>query len=489
MNRFLFTIGLFSLTAIIIAQPIALHPENPHYFIFKGKPMLLITSAEHYGAVLNLDVDYKTYLHTLASHGFNQTRIFSGVYCEGLSNDFKSGRNLKWDEVQNTLSPRPGRLITPWARSDQEGYFNGGNKFVLDRWDDAYFHRLKDFCAKADEKGVIVEIVLFTALYSPELWLYSPLNPVNNINGTEDIPYNEFHLLIHRKLINRQLSMVAKIVEEVNEFDNVYFEICNEPYWLKGIPEYEPSVKEQQFSPEIEAWQTLIARQIVETEKNLPKRHLIAQNVANTYLKVDEVNPTVSILNFHYAFPPAAVGDNYHLQLPIGFDETFDGYHAPNRRREAWAFLLAGGAVYSNLDWSFATDDLTGLGRNPTGRRVSGKEIRDQLQVLKRIMADFDYVHAYPLARSELNGLPDSLQMHGLKIPDKVYLCYFYKEKKIEVNKFSLSLKKGRYKVTFTDPIDGKILSQENILNEQDLLVLKFPPFPDDITLKIERLR
>ena len=55
---FLLIIGLNSL-----AQPISLHPQNPHYFLYKGKPAVLITSAEHYGAVLNADFDYKKYLH------------------------------------------------------------------------------------------------------------------------------------------------------------------------------------------------------------------------------------------------------------------------------------------------------------------------------------------------------------------------------------------------------------------------------------------
>jgi hypothetical protein len=34
--------------------PIALHPQNPHYFLFRSKPTILITSGEHYGALLNL---------------------------------------------------------------------------------------------------------------------------------------------------------------------------------------------------------------------------------------------------------------------------------------------------------------------------------------------------------------------------------------------------------------------------------------------------
>jgi hypothetical protein len=38
-------------------KPLALHPDNPHYFLFRGEPAILITSAEHYGAVLNGDFD------------------------------------------------------------------------------------------------------------------------------------------------------------------------------------------------------------------------------------------------------------------------------------------------------------------------------------------------------------------------------------------------------------------------------------------------
>ena len=42
---------------VATAVPISLHPENPHYFLWRGRPTILITSAEHYGAVMNLDFD------------------------------------------------------------------------------------------------------------------------------------------------------------------------------------------------------------------------------------------------------------------------------------------------------------------------------------------------------------------------------------------------------------------------------------------------
>lgn len=477
------------LPVILIGQPIQIHPDNSHYFLFKKKPAVLISSAEHYGAVLNLDFDYDTYLDVLAEHGFNQTRVFSGVYCENNEDMFLSNNVIAWEKVQNTLSPRPGKLIAPWARSSEHGYHNGGNKFDLDHWDENYFQRLKDFCQKAGKKEIVVEIVLFTAFYKPDFWLNSPLNPANNINGTENIVYNEFHLLQNKQLIDRQLKMVTRIVEELNHFENIYFEICNEPYWLPGIPEVESSIKEQQFLPEIEKWQELIVTQIVETEKKLPKRHMIAQNIANTYHKLKDVNPEVSVLNFHYAFPPAVVTDNYHHQRPISFDETLEGQNARNRRQEAWAFMLSGGAVYSNLDWSFAIDDARGLGRNVNGKRISGKEVREQLHVLKETFGKFDFINARPIAEDECRLVPETIRMHGLKIPHKSYLCYFYKIKPGKAGKLSLPLEKGDYTITFIHPLDGKIISKKRFSHARDRLELEMPEFSDDITLQIVRNR
>ena len=62
-------------------QPIRLHPENPHYFLYRGKAIALVSSAEHYGAVINGDFDYHRYLRALAAAGMNYTRLFGGVLC------------------------------------------------------------------------------------------------------------------------------------------------------------------------------------------------------------------------------------------------------------------------------------------------------------------------------------------------------------------------------------------------------------------------
>jgi hypothetical protein len=59
--------------------PIELLKENPHYFLWRGKPTVLITSAEHYASVFNRDFDYDKYLDALQSYGFNHTRTSTGI--------------------------------------------------------------------------------------------------------------------------------------------------------------------------------------------------------------------------------------------------------------------------------------------------------------------------------------------------------------------------------------------------------------------------
>jgi len=129
-------IPLFLGVAAIAAstsEPLKLHPANPHYFLWRGKPTILITAGEHYGAVLNLDFDYKTYLKALQSNKLNLTRTFPGAYVEPATAFKIAG---------NTLAPAPGRFICPWARSSEPGYANGGNKIDLTKWGEASFRRL-----------------------------------------------------------------------------------------------------------------------------------------------------------------------------------------------------------------------------------------------------------------------------------------------------------------------------------------------------------
>jgi hypothetical protein len=367
------------------AEPLRLHPENPHYFLFRGKPTVLVGSTEHYGSVINPDFDYVTYLDTIQKAGLNLTRTVNGLMFEAVDAELWRGGH------QNPLAPRPGRYLGPWARSDQPGYFAGGNKFDLTRWDEAYFKRLRDFVRAAHARGIIVEFNAFYSMYAegPKngCWVLNPLNERNNINAVGKIPWNRYCTMDDLTVVSYQAELLRRTLRELNEFDNVYYEIVDEPYFSGAT------------TAETAAWQDYLIDVFVETERSLPQRHLIAWNYANDHSLERKVNPHVSVMNFHYCTPPSAVPLNWQHNRVIGFDETLgvSGVIAPDRRREAWAFFFSGGATYDNLDPSFATDDPTGSGKvkQPDGT-FDGREVRAQLGILLRSMQEIDFIHMGP---------------------------------------------------------------------------------------------
>ena len=309
---------------------LSLHPENNHYFLFRGNPVILVGSTEHYGAVMNLDFDYVKYLDELAQYGLSVTRTFSGIYVEPQG---------AFGIEKNTLAPASGRFICPWARSNQPGYNGGGNKFDLTKWDTAYFVRLKDFIREAGKRDIIVELDLFSNFYDTIQWKLSPVYFENNINNLEIIrDHKEVLSLRHPELLSIQEEMVMKILEECNQFDNLYYEVCNEPYFgdLEAL----------------DAWEEHMTSFIDSIERELPLQHLISQNIQNGKFKIVNPHPAVSVFNFHYAKPPETVEMNFGLNKPIGDNETgFSGIGDAHYRTEGWDFLTAGGALYNNLDY------------------------------------------------------------------------------------------------------------------------------------------
>ncbi|MBN2093662.1 cellulase family glycosylhydrolase [candidate division KSB1 bacterium] len=361
----IYSLTLINLILVILLQscsnqePLQLHPQNPHYFLFKGEPTILVGSTEHYGAVMNLDFNYARYLETLKNDKLNLTRTFSGIYVE-----HPGAFNIS----RNTLAPAPDRYICPWKRSAEPGYQNGGNKFDLNQWDENYFHRLKDFVQQADKNGVVVEMTLFSSIYSDTQWNLCPLNPVNNINNLDKISWQEFLSLKHPNYLIYQEKMVRKIVEELKDFDNLYYEICNEPYITGNLSE----------------WEAFIANIIQNAEKNFDKKHLISQNIQNGFKLIENPNPAVSIFNFHYA-KIATVTQNYALNKPIGDNETgFKGTSDAPYRIEAWNFMLSGGSLFNHLDYSFAVGYEDGTFQYPESQPGGGNpQLRKQFALIK----------------------------------------------------------------------------------------------------------
>jgi hypothetical protein len=455
------------------AEPIRLHPDNPHYFQWRGQPVVLITSAEHYGALLNLDFDYIKYLDTLARDGLNLTRVFSGAYCENPT---------AFNITRNTLAPHEGRLIAPWARSDTPGYANGGNKFDLTRWDDAYFRRLKDLVAQAARRGIVIEFTFFCPFYKDEMWLRSPMHADNNINGLGATRRESVYTLDrHGGLLAVQEAMVRRIVSELADADNVLWEICNEPY----------TGKEQRLAAL--DWEHHIADVIVEAERGRPGARtatakLITQNISNGRKRIENPHPAVSVFNFHYAHPPDAVLMNYALNKVIGDNETgFKGTADAHYRMEAWEFLLAGGGLYNNLDYSFAAGAEDGTYVYPEKTPGGGNAgFRRQMKVLADYMRSFDFVRMRPDRSIVKAGVPDKGRMQALVEPGRQYAIYL---KGNPLSAVSVSLPKGDYRAEWINVITGEVISRLELQHPGGEASLVVPAGAEEIALRVRASR
>jgi len=444
------------------SMPLALYPENPHYFLFRGEPTVLITSGEHYGAVLNLDFDYVKYLDALHADGLNLTRTFTGAYIEP-EGAFKI--------TLNTLAPAVSRFICPWARSDTPGYANGGNKFDLSRWDEAYFERLRDFTTRASERGIIVEINLFCPFYGEEQWNLSPMNPVNNVNNLGAVSASGVYTLAeHGGLLAVQEAMVRKVVTELKSFDNVYYEIMNEPY-VRKVPM---------------DWEHHIVDVIVEAEKEFPVKHLISQNIANGKAEIKNPHPAISVFNFHYASPPDAVAMNYSLNKVIGDNETgFKGTDDAHYRVEAWEFILAGGGLYNNLDYSFAVGHEDGTFAYPSSQPGGGTAaLRQQLRTLKEFIHSFDFVKMRPDLTCLRDGLPEDIRVRALVESGKQYAVYVYGGDQVDL---TLALPAGNYHLEWLSPITGEVVKQERLSHRGGDVTIASPNYSGEIALRMGR--
>ncbi len=499
----------------------SIHPENPRCFLYRGKPFKILTSAEHYGAVLNADFDCDVYLREMQRTGQNMTRVFT--FYREVESSIPAPGNM------NTLAPLPQASAMPWERVSGGGKAADGlDRFDLDRWNTAYFARVKDFVGKCDSAGIVCEITLFCNPYTKDKYDLFPCSAVSNVNGVGDdleVP-RAFMALDAPGIVAFQERLVRKIVGELNPFDNIYYEICNEPH-LTGDPQAQNERK-------IVDWHAHLVRVIRNTEEHLPKRHLIAAN-AHFVAKVSEEdgktvtrhedlgyfeNPDIDIVNYHYISAHAEAQELEFVRLPnteaqagliwpflrqrdrfakpIVFDETFSGIvrGEPERyavnRAEAWETILSGGAGYNNLDWSFTPADETGAGAVPIadGRNLDGRCLREWLGIFHELLAEYDLAALVPA----VGLLPEDIHGYGyaaLTDGSGSYVLYFVDEKVYRLEPcdplaltVSLALPPGEYAAQTFDPKSGATKDLPSIRSD-GTAQLDMPRFTEDTAVLV----
>jgi hypothetical protein len=196
--------------------------------------------------------DYDGYLNFLRKHNHNFFRLWRWEVTKWT--DRYTGNEVKYCQPH------------PWVRSGPGMAKDGKPKFDLTRFDQAYFDRLRARVIAARDRGIYAAVMLFEAweIQFTDGWPYHPFHRANNVNDVEAdangdgtaLEYNTIHdSPMGRRVLELQQAYVRKVIDTVNDLDNVLYEIANEAHG------------------DSTAWQYGMIRFVKEYESRKPKQH------------------------------------------------------------------------------------------------------------------------------------------------------------------------------------------------------------------------
>jgi hypothetical protein len=238
--------------------PLRVHPTNPRYFTDDTGQAILLAGAHTWSNVVDMGpsdppppFDFDAYLAWLRSFGHNFTRGWT------WETTTWNAANVGWGGWDHTVAPHP------WVRTGPELALDGKPKFDLEKINPDYIERLVTRVTKAQQNGIFFSVMLFEGYgiqFVDGAWPSHPFHPENNINGInadKDGDGNglEVHRLEDPAVLRVQEAYVRAVLDALNDFDNVLYEIGNEMH---------PSTTE---------WQYHMIRFIKDHEATLPKQH------------------------------------------------------------------------------------------------------------------------------------------------------------------------------------------------------------------------
>lgn len=243
--------------------PLRVHPTNPRYFTDDGKRAVFLTGAHTWNNLVDMGrkdppeaFDFDAYLTFLERHGHNFIRLWAW---DSVTWDTRANSRLGKDFV-HFVAP------LPWARTGPGEALDGKPKFDLTKFNHAYFERLRARVSAAGQRGIYVSVMLFEGWglmhanrgrAAPEGWAWRahPFHPNNNVNGINagvDGIAGEVHRLVNPAVNAIQAAYIRKVVDTVNDLDNVLYEVINEggqkdwDWWVvKTVHDYERTKPKQ----------------------------------------------------------------------------------------------------------------------------------------------------------------------------------------------------------------------------------------------------
>jgi hypothetical protein len=233
------------------------HPENPRYFGDGRGKAVYLTGSHTWSNLVDIGpgdppprFDFPAYLDFLTRLDHNFIRLWTW-------------EPVTWNTERNRRKGIHTAAPQPFARTGPGKALDGKPKFDLRKYDREYFDRLRSRVRAAGERGIYVSIMLFEGWamqFSDGAWEGHPFHPANNTSGIDgdangDGKGLEVHTLANRAVTAVQEAYVRKVIDTVNDLDNVLYEISNE--------NHPPSTE----------WQYHMIDLIHAYEKQKPKQH------------------------------------------------------------------------------------------------------------------------------------------------------------------------------------------------------------------------
>jgi hypothetical protein len=233
-------------TGVTAKGPLRVHPTNPRYFTDGTKTAdgsfkaVLLTGAHTWNNLVDMgkddpptQFDFDAYLDFLKQHNHNFIRLWAW---DSTLWDTRANGKLGKDFVHH-VAP------LPWQRTGPGKALDGKPRFDLTKFDPAYFERLRARVNAAGRRGIYVSVMLFEgwglmhgnprkAATEAWAWRSHPFHPENNINGIKPegagAVTGRVHHLGNKAVNDLQAAYVRKVVDTVNDLDNVLYEVINE---------------------------------------------------------------------------------------------------------------------------------------------------------------------------------------------------------------------------------------------------------------------
>ncbi len=220
--------------------PLRVHPTNPRYFTDGARSpdgslrAVYLTGSHTWNNRRDIGrddppkaFDFDAYLDFLERHGHNFIRLWAW---DSALWDTRSA--LEWVEEGAIYHVAP----QPWRRTGPGQAPDGKPKFNLEQFDPAYFERLRSRVQAAGRRGIYVSVMLFEGWalsFDPTSWRGHPFRRENNVQGINGDPNGdgrglEIQTLTIPRITAAQEAYVRKVIDTVNDLDNVLYEVSNE---------------------------------------------------------------------------------------------------------------------------------------------------------------------------------------------------------------------------------------------------------------------